>query len=328
MSKKILMVIDDIELKYFEFNDLVTNFWIIKEYLERGYLVSIAIKGDLFIKNNKGYSLTYPVYLENGNIYYKKSEQKETDINEFDIVYFRPDPPVDIDYINACYVFDFINHKKTKVVNNPKSILDFNEKLHGNLFPQYIPKNIITANINLIKDFVKENKEAIIKPLNRCFGSGIYYLRFDDKNINSLINLSTNNEKTLVCVQEFLGKGQGGDKRAFIIGDKVYPVSLRKLPGKDDFRFNTHSDEYFQKEYLTEKEMIAAKEIAKYLKSQGILMSALDLIDEKVTEINVTSPCYFFKEMNRLHNIQFQNHVMEHLIELTENEKTAQNENN
>ena len=59
MSKKILMVIDDIELKYFEFNDLVTNFWIIKEYLERGYLVSIAIKGDLFIKNNKGYSLIF-----------------------------------------------------------------------------------------------------------------------------------------------------------------------------------------------------------------------------------------------------------------------------
>ena len=44
MSKKILFIIDDIELKYFEFNDLVTNFWFIKEFLKRNYKVNIAIK--------------------------------------------------------------------------------------------------------------------------------------------------------------------------------------------------------------------------------------------------------------------------------------------
>ncbi|MBQ2644058.1 hypothetical protein IJG14_00615 [bacterium] len=322
MLNKILIIIDDIELKYFEFNDLVTNFWLVKEFLQRGYKVSIAIKSGLFIQNNNAFVLYYETYYKNNNIFYNK-EIKKIDINDFDAVYFRPDPPVDIDYINACYILDFVDTSKTKIINNTKSILDFNEKLHCNIFPEYTPKNIITADNDLIKDFVQSETQAIIKPLNRCFGSGIYYLNKEDKNLNSLINLSTNNGKTVVCVQEYLGHGQGGDKRAFIIGEKVYPVSLRKLPGKGDFRFNTHSDEFFKQEFLTEKETIAAENIAKYLFEKGIYMSALDLIDEKVTEINVTSPCYFFREMNRLHGIKFQEQVMSDLIEITENEKMS-----
>lgn len=321
MSKKILTVIDEIELKYFEFNDLVTNFWIIKEYLQRGYKVDITTKNKLFIRDNQAYSLKFSSYLTNNNIFYEKSEQQEL-INNYDIVYYRPDPPVDVNYINACYIFDFVDKSKTLIVNNPQAILDFNEKMHCNLFPEYTPKNIITADINLIKNFVYENEEAIIKPLNLCFGQGIYYLHKGDKNLNSLINNATNQGKTIACIQEFLGHNQGGDKRAFIIGEKVYPFSLRKLAGKDDFRFNTHSDEYFKQEFLTEKEIQAAKTISKYLTKNGIYMTALDLIDEKVTEINVTSPCYFFREMNRLHNIHFEEEFMTDLINITEKEMT------
>lgn len=320
MTKNILIIIDDIELKYFEFNDLVTDFWLVKEYLDREYNVSVAIKCGLFIQNNKSFVWAYKTYQKDNDIFYEKEAEK-LPVNDFDLVYFRPDPPVDIDYINACYILDFVDTSKTKIVNNTKSVLDFNEKLHGNLFPEFTPKNIIASDVKLIREFVENEKEAIIKPLNRCFGSGIYYLNKDDKNLNSLINLSTNSGKTAVCVQEYLGHGEGGDKRAFIIGEKVYHLSLRKLPGKGDFRFNTHSDEFFKKEFLTEKEINAAESIAKYLYGHGIYMSALDIIDEKITEINVTSPCYFFREMNRLHETKFNETVMTDLIQVTENEK-------
>ena len=114
---KILIVIDDLELKYFEFNDLVTDFWFNKEYLERGYEVSICIKGGLFIKENKGFTLCYNTYEKNGDIFHEEMPSEEL-IETFDIVYFRPDPPVDTDYINACFVFDFVDKKKTKIVNN------------------------------------------------------------------------------------------------------------------------------------------------------------------------------------------------------------------
>lgn len=317
MTNKILFIIDDIELKYFEFNDLVTDFWLIKEYLERDYSVSVAVKRGLFIKDNTGFVITYDTELKNNNIFV--SEEKNTEkINDFDVVYFRPDPPVDIDYINACYVFDFVDLSKTFVVNNPYSVLHFNEKLHINRFPEFIAETLITSDSDLIKEFANSRGEAVIKPLNSCFGQGIYYLNPKDKNLNSIIKSATNNGKTSVCIQEYLGHGTGGDKRAFIVGEKVYEYSLRKLPGKDDFRFNTHSDEFFQKEMLTDKEMTAAKTIAKALSKEGLYMIALDIIDEKITEINVTSPCYFFREMNRLHNIEFNKTVMNELLKLKE----------
>ena len=318
MTNKVLFIIDDIELKYFEFNDLVTDFWLIKKYLEMGCAVSVAVKRGLFIKNGNGYVVSYGTELKDNNIFVSK-ETSEQRINDFDTVYFRPDPPVDTDYINACYIFDFVDLTKTFVINNPRSVLHFNEKFHINRFPEFIPKTIITSDLSIIRDFVGDNNgEAIIKPLNSCFSQGIYYLNINDKNLNSIIKSATNGGKTYVCVQEYLGKGQGGDKRAFILGEKVYEYSLRKLPGKDDFRFNTHSDEFFRKEMLTEKEMYAAEKIASELSKEGIYMAALDIIDEKITEINVTSPCYFFREMNRLHNIQFDEMIMSDLLKLSE----------
>lgn len=318
MTNRVLFIIDDIELKYFEFNDLVTDFWLIKKYLEIGCSVSVSVKRGLFIQNSQGCTVSYDTKLKDNNIFVSK-ETKKCRINDFDTVYFRPDPPVDIDYINACYIFDFVDLTKTFVINNPRSVLHFNEKFHINRFPEYIPKTIITSDSLLIRDFVGENNgEAIIKPLNSCFSQGIYYLNSKDKNLNSIIKSATNGGKTYVCVQEYLGGGQGGDKRAFILGEKVYEYSLRKLPGKDDFRFNTHSDEFFKEEILTEKEMIAAKNIASSLSKEGLYMVALDIIDEKITEINVTSPCYFFREMNRLHNIRFDEMIMSDLLKLSE----------
>ena len=110
MSKNLLFIIDEIELKYFEFNDLVTNFWFIKEFLKRDYKVSIAIKSDLFIQNAGAYVLAMHSYLKDENIFYVKEKHKYQ-VNDFQVVFFRPDPPVDINYINACYVFDFVERE-------------------------------------------------------------------------------------------------------------------------------------------------------------------------------------------------------------------------
>ena len=173
MKNSILFVIDDLELKYFEFNDLVTNFWLIKEFLEREWEVFITIKSGLMTEGNLAKTLCYESYLENNDIFYKKDEQKKYLIEDFDVVFFRPDPPVDIDYINACNVFDYVDHEKTVLINNPIAIKNFNEKFHLNYFPQYAPENIVTANADEIKNFVREQGKAIIKPLNQCFGGGV-----------------------------------------------------------------------------------------------------------------------------------------------------------
>ncbi len=317
MTKNILFIIDEIELKHFEFNDLVTDFWFIKEFLSKDYQVSITTKNRLFVEDTKGKALVFDTFIKENNIFYKNSEKIEL-INDFDVVFFRQDPPVDIDYINSCYVFDFVDKTKTIVINDPQSVLGFNEKTHINYFPNYVPENIITSSKKLIKEFVEEHKEAVIKPLNRCFGNGVYYLNHKDKNLNSIILSSTNNEKTSVMVQKYLDKAQYGDKRVLILGEKVYSQCITKLPGENDFKFNTHNDKFFAPASLSENELKIATDIAKTLNKKGIYLIGLDVIDETVIEINVTSPCYFIREINKHHNINFENEIMSDLINLIE----------
>lgn len=324
MFNEILFVIDEVELKYFEFNDLVTNFWFIKEFLSRGYKVYITTKNSLFVEQARGMTKAYKAFLKNNNIFYEKNIIKKQ-INDYDTVFFRPDPPVDINYINACYVFDFVDTTKTVLVNNPQSIRNFNEKFHVNYFPNYAPKNIVTSSKDEIRAFVEQEGKAIIKPLNRCFGSGVFILQKGDKNINSIILSLTENEKTLVMVQKYLEKAVFGDKRVLIIGEKVYDECIRKLPGDNDFKFNTHSDKFFEAASLTTYEKNMAKDIAKILNQKELYLTGLDVIDEKIIEINVTSPCYFIREINNAYGIHFEEKIMEDTIALI-NSKLGQNE--
>ncbi len=317
MIKSLLFIIDDIELKYFEFNDLVTDFWLIKEFLKRDYKVSVALKGDLFVANSQGCVFSRNSYIRNENIYYEKKMHKNL-INDFDVVFFRPDPPVDINYLNACNVFDYVDKQKTLLINDPCAIRDFNEKLHVNNFPEFTPKNIVTSNIQLIMDFVEENKEAILKPLNRCFGSGVYYLKNDDKNLITIINSMTEEGKTQVMVQEYLEGAKDGDKRVLIIGETVFEECIQKLPGEHNFKFSIHQDKFFKSTKLSDRERYMAQKVGCQLAKRGLYLIGLDVINEKITEINITSPCYFIREINQHYNIKFEDKIMACLEEMIE----------
>ena len=318
MLKDILFIIDELELKYFEFNDLVTDFWLIKEFLIRNYNVWVAVKKDLFIDNSKGCVFSHKSYIKDGNIFYHKERHKNF-INDFQVVFFRSDPPIDINYINACYVFDFVDKKKTFVINNPCEVKNFNEKFHINYFPKFVPENIVSSSTDMIMSFIFEKGEAVLKPLNRCFGSGVYYMHKDDKNLLTIINNMTDDGKTSVMVQQYLPQAQFGDKRILIIGNTVLDECIQKLPGNHNFKFSTHSDKYFKSSILTDNEKFIAQTIADKLSTRGLYLIGLDVINEKVIEINVTSPCFFIREINQHYSINFENKIIYLLLQLIEN---------
>ena len=309
--KKILFIIDKIELKYFEFNKLVTNFWIIKELLERKQEVFITTIPNLSLRADIPYATCYETFLSNNNIFYK-DVKLNFNINGFDLVIFRPDPPVDIDYINATYIFDFVTGPE--IINSPRSIRDFNEKLHSVLFKELMSDNIVTSSLNDIERFLAEHKKIVLKPLNRCFGSGVMYLYEGDPNTRTIINTLTNNESTLVMVQEYISGVSGGDKRVLTLGDRVLKYCVKKLPGKDDFKFNTHNDNFIAGAKLTAEETANFTKVAKKLCAKGIPMAGLDVIDGKIIEINVTSPCYFIKEINNLYSICLEKEICDFLL--------------
>ncbi len=309
--RKILFIIDRIELKYFEFNELVTNFWLIKEFLKRNHEVFIATIDNLAIKNSNATAFAYKAFINDEDIKYRNQNQ-EMLLNDFDMVLFRPDPPVDMDYINATYVFDFVDETKTTLINNPKSIRNFNEKLHITYFPDFVPENIVTADISMIKNFVETHLKAVVKPLNMCFGSGVFCLDKNDINLNSLIKTSTNNGSNLVMVQKYLESAIFGDKRVLLLGGEVIEQCVIKAPLKNDFKFSEHSDEYLKKASLSNNEKELCKVVAQKLNSMALPMAGLDLIDEKIIEINITSPCFFIKEINNLFEVKLEQKLLDY----------------
>lgn len=308
--KNILFVIDEIEYKYFEFNKLVTNFWMIWEYLNRDNNVFITLKNRLYQKRNIPFCIANKTYKENDDIKFDKNTI-DFMLNDFDTIFFRPDPPVDIDYINACYILNSIDNTKTKVLNNPIALINKNEKLYINEFQDIIPDNIVSADEKIIKKFLFEKKEIIIKPLNRCFGSGVFYLNDKDKNINSILITATNNYKTQVMVQEYLPQIKNGDKRLIYICGKIYDYCVSKVATNNDFKFNEHNINTLKFAQLTEEEKLIENIVKDKFEKDGIYLAGLDVIDGKVIEINITSPCFFINEINNIFNISFEKIIID-----------------
>lgn len=313
---KVLFVIDRIELKYFEFNDLVTNFWIIKSLLQRGCEVAITTIDMLKLKSSIAYASFYPSYLKDENIFFDKDKLQEARIEDFQLVMFRPDPPVDLDYINATYVFDFVDRTKTLILNDTMAIRNFNEKLHAIKFSDLMPNNIVTSSKSDIIAFLNENHEIILKPLNQCFGGGVMYLKQGDKNTAVIINSMTNNGKQLIMVQKYIPKAIYGDKRVLILGDKVLDYCVQKTPSNDDFKFCEHNDSNIHKAILSDLEKIQFSRVAKELNDMGIYMAGLDVIDGQIIEVNVTSPCYFIKEINNHFGCHLEDVIADYIMDL------------
>ncbi len=314
----ILFVIDRVELKYFEFNNLVTNFWIIRELLRKGNNVWITTIDNLSLKAGIPYTACFQTFEKDENIFYDKTKFSYK-IEDFNLVMFRPDPPVDMDYINATYIFDFVDREKTLILNDTKAIRDFNEKLHTVKFAHLMPENIVTCSKSDIMEFLNEHEEIVLKPLNGCFGSGVMTLKKGDKNTAVIINTMTKNQTQLIMVQKYIDKAKFGDKRVMFLGDEVLDVCIQKLPSNDDFKFNDHCDSNIIKASLTLSEKEKFAPVAHEMNKLGLPLVGLDVIDEKIIEINVTSPCYFIKETNFHHGVELEKKITEFIIHRSQN---------
>ncbi|MBR2069657.1 MAG: hypothetical protein IJ877_07860 [Candidatus Gastranaerophilales bacterium] len=319
--KNILIVIDDLEFKYFEFNKLVTNFWLIKEYLLRGNGVDITLKKKLYLKRNIPFAQSYKTYLEGEEI--KKTEQShEICLNEYNTIFFRPDPPVDMDYINASYILSYVDNNSTFVMNSAHAIREKNEKLYVNEFQGLIPDNIVASDEKIIKEFLFEKGEIVIKPTNRCFGSGVFYLNSVDKNINTILQTATNNYTTAVMVQEYLPQIQNGDKRLIYVCGKIFDYCVKKVATNNDFKFNEHNKDTLKFAQLNSEEKLIEQKVKDKFEHDGIYLAGLDVIDGKIIEINITSPCFFINEINNIFDISFEKMIVDR-IELYANSRSS-----
>ena len=222
------------------------------------------------------------------------------DLTEFDVIWLRQDPPFDMGYITNTHLLDLIA-KETLIVNNPFWVRNLPEKLLVLEFPDLIPDTVISRDLEEIKEFKREFKDIIIKPLYGNGGAGIFRLKEDDKNLTSLHELFSNMSSEPLIAQAFLPDVKNGDKRIILVDGN--PVgAINRVPKAGEIRSNMHVGGKAEPAILSHRDKEICSAIGPTLKSKGQVFVGIDVIGEYLTEINVTSPTGI-QELERFDNV-------------------------
>ena len=170
--------------------------------------------------------------------FYKKGYSRLINLSKIDCILFRIDPPVDITYIHMTHILDYLELNGVLIINSPQSLRDFNEKLLGHNLNINILPTLVSANEELIKKFIVDNKKVVIKPLNMMGGQGIISLASKDSRLSDKIKNITNDSERFILAQKFLKNVTDGDTRILITNGIVHDHVLVRYPPKDDFRAN------------------------------------------------------------------------------------------
>ncbi len=232
------------------------------------------------------------------NPWYKLGDRICMSLETMDAVFMRTDPPVTVSYLYATYILDYIDQNKTLVINSPSGIRAANEKMYALQFTKVIPETIVTADKQIIRDFVKAKGTAVLKPLGNKAGEGILILQPGDRNLNSIIELSTLRGQVPVMVQNFIPEAKAGDKRIILLDGK--PIgAVNRLSASGEFRNNMAAGGTVAKTEITPKEYEICSEVAETLRQDGLVFVGIDVIGGYLTEVNVTSPTGI-REIDRL----------------------------
>jgi glutathione synthase len=232
------------------------------------------------------------------NPWYQLSDSRLTALETMDAVFMRTDPPVDDAYLYATYILDYVDPNKTLVINRPQGIRGANEKMYALQFTQAIPETIVSANKQLIRQFVEAKGATILKPLGNKAGEGILFLQSGDRNFNSIVELSTLQGRVPVMVQTYLPAAKEGDKRIILLNGE--PIgALNRLSSGSDFRNNMATGGTVAPTKITPREQEICAQLAATLRQDGLIFVGIDVIGGYLTEVNVTSPTGV-REIDRL----------------------------
>ena len=222
------------------------------------------------------------------------------DLSEFGVIWLRQDPPFDMAYITNTHLLDLVD-KETLIVNNPFWVRNLPEKLLVLEFPDLIPDTVISRDLDEIKEFKREFKDIIVKPLYGNGGAGIFRLKEDDKNLTSLHELFSNMSSEPLIAQAFLPDVRSGDKRIILVDGS--PVgAINRVPKAGEIRSNMHVGGKAEPAKLSQRDREICSAIGPTLKSKGQVFVGIDVIGEYLTEINVTSPTGI-QELERFDNV-------------------------
>ena len=263
-----------------------TSIFLAHEAQKLGYKIFYYTPSNLSIIKNKTFADGTFIKLNyKSKKFYKIYKKQKIDIDKIKFILIRQDPPFNSEYLITTLILD--NLKNTRVINNPVAIRNVSEKLYSKKFTKYMPDTIFSNNIEEVKNFYKQNKSIIMKPINGYGGNQIHLIKnkFNQKLITKFLKKNGHS-----MFQKFLKNISKGDKRVFIINGKVCGA-ISRVPKKGSYLSNMSKGAVPKLTSLTKKEIRISKIIGKRLKKDNIYFAGIDFIDQQLNgDINVTSP--------------------------------------
>ena len=268
-----------------------TSFAMMLEAQRRGATLFYLEMSSLYLDNGKPMGKVSRISVQDtAEDFFSMEEPRLMALGDIDVLLMRKDPPFDSEFLYATQILSLAEKDGALVVNNPQALRDYNEKLFTAWFSELIPDTLVSSDSERIKAFHAKHKDIICKPLDGMGGTSIFRIKDDGNNLGVVIETLTNKGQRYMMAQKYLPEIADGDKRILIVDGEVVPYALARLPGKGETRGNLAAGGTGRPQPLSERDKEVAEKIAPVVKSHGLMFVGLDVIGDKVTEINVTSP--------------------------------------
>lgn len=242
-----------------------------------------------------------------------KAEKTAITSYDLDVLFIRNDPSVDTENRpwaqNAGVIFGKIAlNQGVIVLNHPNSLFDALNKMYFQHFPESVrPRTIITRNVEDIRKFYEESEHQIVlKPLQGSGGKDVFLLKEKDTNLHQIVEAICRNG--YVIAQEYLPAAKEGDIRLFVVNGQALQrdgkyAAVRRKSKSDDFRSNLHAGGKVVKADVDDTILNIVEKIRPKLMQDGLFMVGLDIVGDKLMEINIFSPggllsCSMFQEIS------------------------------
>lgn len=273
------------------------------EAQQRNWDIHYLIPDTLFASDGLAYAKAANLDVsDNNQRWYQIGEVRTLGLADFDLILMRKDPPFNMEFIYVCYMLGLAAAKGTLVVNNPTSLINFNEKFSILNFPECCAPTLVSKNIATIQSFLEQQNNLVIKPLDAMGGQSIFKLMASDLNRNSIIQQMTANGHTSVMCQRFIPEVTAGDKRILIVHGEPIPYALARIPQDGEFRANLAAGGSSKSVELSERDYWICQQLKDTLVDNGIIFAGIDIIGDYLTEINITSPTCI-RELDTINNI-------------------------
>jgi glutathione synthase len=222
--------------------------------------------------------------------WYRAAEAQDLPLAQFSHVFMRKDPPFDQEYHYATLLLERAQAEGARVLNDPRALRDWNEKLAILRFPGLAPPTLVAADMARVHDFIATHRDVILKKLDGMGGTMIFRVAAADVNRNVIVEVVTDMGRRTIMAQRFIPEIAKGDKRVLVIDGKPFPHCLARIPKAGETRGNLAAGGRGVAQALSARDREIGETVGRELVKAGIVFAGLDVIGDYLTEVNVTSP--------------------------------------